>query len=158
MQKQAIIKYWNNVRALTLDLLDLFPEHEFGFRPKLEMRSVAEQFDHILAVELYIRNGLKTNIWDAKPATQLGHIEKKSLKTALVWEHENTADVLRMLPDGAFEQLYTAKFGSVTGEGLIYLAIDEEIHHRGNLYVYLRLLDIKPPQMVQKYSELFTED
>jgi uncharacterized damage-inducible protein DinB len=158
MKKGAIIKYWDNVRELTLKLLDLFPDDKFSFRPVSEIRSVAEQFEHILSVELYIREGLVSDMWSTVPTLGLGHADKATLRERLNGEHLVTSDVLRALPEDGFNRLYQAKFGPVSGEGLIYLAIDEEIHHRGNLYIYLRLLDIKPPQMVQKYSELFRED
>ena len=158
MRKSAIIKYWQNVRALTLAVLERFPDDRMSFRPADGVRTAAEQFDHILAVELYIRKGLTENIWGPTPTPGLGISAKSELLEKLAREHEETVRLLRMLPESAFEGYYQTKFGRLSGEGVIYLGIDEEIHHRGNLYVYLRLLGVIPPQMVQNYYQLFLEE
>ena len=158
MTKKEILKYWENVRMLTLKLLDRFPEQQFGFRPANNVRSVAELFDHVLAVELYARKGLIENVWGPVPTPGLGMTEKALLRDALSEEHAATIAMLRSLPEKSFSQLYNTPFGKLTGEGMIYLALDEEIHHRGNLYTYLRILGIEPPQMVQSYFEIFMEE
>jgi uncharacterized damage-inducible protein DinB len=158
MKKGAIIKYWDNVRRLTLDILEQFPNDKLSFRPIPTVRSAAEQFEHILAEEIYARNGLTLKLWE----TVLGPTEvctdKDALADMLRQEHEKTNNVLRMLPPEAFGVFHETPYGRMTTEAVIYLTIDEEIHHRGNLYVYLRLLNIVPPQMVQNYGELFMED
>ena len=158
MVKSALIKYWNNVRKLTLRLLDMFPEEQFEFRPVDGVRNVAELFDHILEVELYIRKGFLHGDWTRMPYFGPISSEKSVLRQHLVREHERTSEMLRELPEGRFIKIYETPFGKISGEGLIYVAIDEEIHHRGNLYTYLRILGIEPPQMVQNYYELFLED
>jgi uncharacterized damage-inducible protein DinB len=158
MTKNSIIKYWQNVRALTLDLLGKFPDDQMSYRPATGVRSVGAQFDHILAVELYIRKGITENIWGPTPTPGLGITQKTDLYGALGREHQETTSVLHMLPESAFEAIYQTKFGKVSGEGLVYLGIDEEIHHRGNLYVYLRMLGITAPQMVHNYYQLFMEE
>lgn len=158
MKKNSIIKYWGNVRALTLRLLELFPEDKMDFAPVAGIRTVAEQFDHILSVELYARKGLTDNAWGPVPTPGLGYKTKAALLEKLSGEHVETARMLRMLPELAFTGFYETRFGHLTGEGMLYLAVDEEIHHRGNLYIYLRILGLKPPQMIHNYYQLFLED
>jgi len=158
MTKSAIIKYWENVRKLTLKLFEMFPEDTFDFRPVETVRSVAEQFDHILVVELYTRIGIITGEWNMAPFSMERDIGRTNLRNKLYSEHKKTIGMLRLLPEGRFMRIYDTPFGELTGEAIIYEAIDEEIHHRGNLYVYLRILGIKPPPMVQNYGELLRED
>jgi uncharacterized damage-inducible protein DinB len=158
MDKSAIIKYWDNVRDLTIQVLELFPAEQMDFRPTSKVRKVAEQFDHILTVELHVRNGFMSNNWEPTPGPVLKQFDKSLLANMLRSEHEKTDLVLRALLPEAFTRLYNTSYGKISGEGFIYLTIDEEIHHRGNLYVYLRLLNIVPPEMVQNYGELFMED
>ncbi len=152
------MKYWDNVRKLTLHLLELFPEDQMTFRPTKDVRNVAEQFTHIVDVELYIRRGLVNQDWIYRSSPDFPILEKKSLYDRLYNEHQRTNDFLKMMPEGRFMKTYETKFGSISGEAIIYVAIDEEIHHRGNLYVYLRLLGIEPPQMIHHYNEIFKED
>ena len=158
MTKNAILKYWANVRKLTMRVFDLFPEDQFGFRPVESTRSVAEQFDHILVCELYARIGMLTGIWDIAPFKGDRDLSRSTLREKLYNENRKTLGLLRLLPEGQFIKIYNTPFGAISGETLIYETIDEEIHHRGNLYIYLRVLGIEPPQMVQDYGELFTED
>jgi uncharacterized damage-inducible protein DinB len=158
MVKSSIIKYWNNMRRLTLRSLDTFPDDKFEFRPVDGVRNVAELFDHMLEVELYIRKGLLHGDWIRLPYLGPVSSEKQVMRQHLVREHERTSEMLHELPEGRFMKLYETPFGRISGEGQIYVAIDEEIHHRGNLYTYLRILGIEPPQMVQNYYELFLED
>ena len=158
MVKASIIKYWNNVRKLTLRVRDLIPDNQFDFKPAAGVRSVAELFEHILDVELQIRKGFIHGDWVRFPYLGLISNEKCVLREHLAREHERTTEMLLELPEGRFIKLYRTPYGKITGEGLIYVAIDEEIHHRGNLYTYLRILGIEPPQMVQNYGELFLED
>ena len=156
MKKSEIVKYWRNVRALTLTLLDRFPPETFGYCPTPFVRSAAEQFEHIGAVEIYIRKGLVDNV--LIPVPEVGIKDKDTLRQFLIAEHAKTSRALAALPEDRLFGYYDTKFGRVTGEGLVLVAIDEEIHHRGNLYIYLRLLEIEPPQMVHKYGEIFAED
>jgi len=158
MTKNAVLKYWENVRKLTLKVFDLFPHDKFDYSPVDNVRSVAEQFDHILICELYARIGMLTGIWDMAPFSGERDLSRESLREKLYKENRKTLGLLRMLPEGQFIKIYNTPFGAVSGEAVIYETIDEEIHHRGNLYIYLRLLGIDPPQMVQNYGDLFMED
>jgi uncharacterized damage-inducible protein DinB len=158
MKKVEIAKYWGNVRALTLAVLDRFPGDKMEFRPIGGIRTVSEQCCHIAAVERYIRRGLTEGDWELA-AKQKGELPSKdAIRDTLLREHNETANVLRVLPDSLLEGFHQTKFGRLTGESIIYVGIDEEIHHRGNLYIYLRLLGIEPPQMIQNYYQLFLED
>jgi uncharacterized damage-inducible protein DinB len=158
MTKNEILKYWENVRKLTIRVFDQFPHDKFDFRPVDSVRSVAEQFDHILVVELYSRIGILTEVWDLSPFKGERDLSRENLREKLYNENKKTLGLLRMLPEGRFIKTYETPFGTISGEAAIYVALDEEIHHRGNLYTYLRLLGIEPPQMIQNYGELFMED
>jgi len=157
MQKNQIIRYWRNVRGLTIKLCELFPENQFDFRPIAAVRSVAEQFNHIVGVERYTLNGLTLGDWEFKGEQGLSN-EKSAIIELLKTENQKTAQLLSQLNESEFNKIHHTKFGDMSGEVVAYVAIDEEIHHRGNLYVYARMLNIEPPQMVQKYGEIFLED
>ena len=65
-----------------------------------------------------------------------------------LWDN-TTAEIDRMWPDippHRFQEVDTA-FGQWTmpGYAMVLYAIDNEIHHRGQGYVYLRSLGIEPP-------------
>ena len=157
MDKRNYLRYWHEVRQLTIKLLDEFPLDSFDFRPAPEIMTVSQLFRHILQVEIYIRDGFLTGEWKNPDDLGSNMFEKEMLKDRLRLENEKTARLLADVPEGQFLKIRETPFGKVSGELLIMVAIDEEIHHRGNLYTYLRCLDKIPPQMVQNYGDILKE-
>ena len=158
MTKSQVLKYWVNVRKLTMKIFDLFPENKFDFRPTVDVRTVAEQFDHILVCELFTRIGIITHDWSLAPFLGERDLSRRKLRNKLYEEHEKTIGMLKLLPEGQLMKVYDTPFGDITGEVAILVGIDEEIHHRANLYTYLRILGIEPPQMVHNYGNIFLEE
>jgi uncharacterized damage-inducible protein DinB len=157
VDKKIILRYWHNVRNLTLRLLDEFPADSFDFRPASEIMTVSQQFKHIVQVELYVRQGFLEGQWQQPTELSSNFFEKEMIRDKLKLEHRKTVSLLSEIPDGKFMQMRTTPFGEISGELLIQVAIDEEIHHRGNLYVYLRCLGKIPPQMIQNYGDILKE-
>ena len=65
----------------------------------------------------------------------------------------NLIDTLwAQIPPHRFQEIDTA-FGEYEGQvsGLILYWIDNEIHHRGQAYVYLRSLNIEPPAFWDRF-------
>lgn len=158
MDKKNYLKYWQVVRQMTIRLLDEFPADSFDYRPATEVMTVSQLFKHILSVEVYIREGFLTKEWKDPGTIGSNMFEKEMLKDRLRLENEKTTKLLSELPEGYFLKKRETPFGNVTGEILILAAIDEEIHHRGNLYTYLRCLEITPPQMRQNYNDILKEN
>ncbi len=157
MDKTNYLKYWQIVRLMTIKLLDEFPADSFDYRPAPEIMTVSQIFKHVLQVEVYIREGFLTKEWKDPETISSNMFEKEMLKDRLKLENEKTVKLLAELPEGYFLKKRETPFGNLTGELIIMVAIDEEIHHRGNLYTYLRCLGITPPQMIQKYVEILKE-
>jgi uncharacterized damage-inducible protein DinB len=73
-----------------------------------------------------------------------------STREALLREWDETTDLINTLwpriPPERFREVDTA-FGMYEGViyGLLLYWIDNEIHHRGQGYVYLRALGVEPP-------------
>jgi uncharacterized damage-inducible protein DinB len=158
MDKESLLRYWHNVRQLTIRLIDEFPANSFDYRPAPEIRTVSQQFKHILMVELYIRQGFLSDTWQDPEEIGGNMFEKEMLKEKLKIENEKTIQLLSDTPAGKFLKVRKTPFGNLSGEILLQVAIDEEIHHRGNLYTYLRCLGKIPPQMIQNYGDILKEN
>jgi len=158
MNKQTFVRYWRQVRRLTIKLLDEFPPDSFDFRPAPEIMTVSQLFKHILQVEIYIREGFLTGKWEIPEELGNNIFEKEMLKDKLTIESRKTIQLLSEVPEGKFMKIIKTPYGNLSGEILLQVAVDEEIHHRGNLYTYLRCLDKTPPQMIQYYGEILKED
>ena len=81
-------------------------------------------------------------------------MERKEAPTTRAGAHERwDADTKQIealwpqIPEGRFQETATA-FGQWTMPvwGLLWYIIDNEIHHRGQGFVYLRALGVEPPQ------------
>jgi len=157
MDKSNFLRYWHNVRQLTVKLIDEFPADSFDFRPAPEIMTVYQLFKHIIQVEMYIREGFLTGKWEVLDTVGSNMFVKDLLKERLISENQKTIRLLSELPEGKFLKIRETPLGNVSGEILLLVAIDEEIHHRGNLCTYLRCLGKVPPRMVQNYSEILKE-
>ncbi|MCD6163543.1 MAG: DinB family protein [candidate division Zixibacteria bacterium] len=158
MNKQPLLRYWRVVRRLTIRLLEEFPPDSFDFRPAPEIMTVSQLFKHILQVEIYIRDGFLAGKWEIPEEPSSNIFEKEMLKDKLAIESKRTLQLLSEVPEGRFMKIIKTPYGNLSGEILLQVAVDEEIHHRGNLYTYLRCLGKTPPQMIQHYDEILMED
>jgi uncharacterized damage-inducible protein DinB len=148
---EQLLNHWQGHRGLTRRVIEAFPEKElfeFGIGG---MRNFA-----ILAMEMVdLANpgieGLVSGEWkqmDNLPhATGEGMPESKEELLAL-WD-ETTDKMNRLWPQLSPERFNesTKAFNMYDGTVIstILYFIDNEIHHRGQGYVYLRALGIEPP-------------
>ena len=141
---QALYEHWKGHRRLTRRVIEAFPERELfecsvgGMRP---FATLAMEFIRMAAP---IAQGVATGSWGG------GDMPEPKTKAELLtlWD-EATAELDRIvptIPPHRFQEVDTA-FGQWTGPGVWHLlyAIDNEIHHRGQGYAYLRALGIEPP-------------
>lgn len=145
----TLLKNWQGHRRLTRRTIEAFPEDKLfqfsvgGMRPFAEM---ALEFIH-LAVPIV--NGVATGKWEefkgAKPGTKAELLG--------VWDAQTTEldKKFKTIPEHRFSEVDKA-FGKWEASGLaiIQYAIDNEIHHRGQGYVYLRALGIEPPHFWER--------
>lgn len=142
-------QHWQGHRRLTRRVIDAFPDDQLfrfsvgGMRPfgvlALEMVGMAAP----------IVRGLVGDAWDA-----LGdRSERPKADLLRLWDEstEQIDTLWPQIPPGRFQETMTA-FGQWTmpGYGLVLYAIDNEIHHRGQGYVYLRALEVEPPPFYER--------
>jgi len=93
--------------------------------------------------------GIVTGEWDQS----LTREERPRKELLRLWD-ESTTKINALwpkLPLERFQQTMTA-FGQYPGRvhELLFYVIDNEIHHRGEGYVYLRALGIAPPPFYER--------
>ncbi|HEY7877942.1 MAG TPA: DinB family protein [Gemmatimonadaceae bacterium] len=144
-----LLKHWQGHRRLTRRTIDAFPDDKLftfsvgGMRPfgelALEMLTMAEPMLH----------GLVTGEWDLSMSRDV------SPKAEILrrWD-KGTAHINALwsqIPPGRFQETVTAfgRYKDLVCNLLLYV-IDNEIHHRGQGYVYLRALGIEPPPFYER--------
>jgi uncharacterized damage-inducible protein DinB len=140
---EALLEHWQGHRRVTRRIIEAFPEKELFEYSIGGMRPFAVLATEMLKMAVPIARGVATGAWtgeDPEPKTRAEILK--------LWD-ESTAELDRVwktIPPHRFQEVDTA-FGAWTGTGIwmILYAIDNEIHHRGQGYVYLRALGIEPP-------------
>ncbi len=141
-----LLDHWQGHRRLTRRLIESFPEKELFSYSIGGMRPFAELVIEMLDMTVPGINGVLTGKWQAfgdgntKPATKeelLVQWDDATEKLNAVWPQ---------IPASRFRENDVA-FGQYEGliHSFIFYFIDNEIHHRGQGYVYLRSLGIEPP-------------
>jgi hypothetical protein len=141
-----LLKHWQGHRALTRRVIEAFPEDKLFEFSIGGMRPFAEMAWEFIRMAVPIADGVATAKWaefnaaGAKPATK-----SELLK---LWDAQTVElnEKFALIPPHRFSEVDKA-FGQWEGSGIhvIQYAIDNEIHHRGQGYVYLRALGIEPP-------------
>ena len=143
---EELVAHWNGHRGLTRKLIEAFPEKEFfeysigGMRPAAQM--VQEMLD--------VSGGGIREMVGGDAGEIAGHAVKAKTKEEMlaIWD-KNTAELLENLAKIPLEKFHERilSFGQYEGTiwGNIFYFIDNEIHHRGQAYVYLRSLGVEPP-------------
>ncbi len=140
----ALLEHWQGHRRLTRRVIELFPDDQLFTFSIGGMRTFGEMANEFLSMAGPMAHGLATLEWGGYAPT------KASSKADILrlWD-ESTAKIDEFFAQIPVERFYESltSFGQYTGPGhwQVLYVVDNEIHHRGQGYVYLRALGIEPP-------------
>lgn len=145
----ALLKHWQGHRRLTRRLIEAFPEDQLFTFSIGGMRTFGEMALEMLAMAEPMARGVATGDWntsferDARPKEEI--LRRWDESTAQIDE------LWKQIPAERFQEQMTA-FGQYPGiaHDLLLYVIDNEVHHRGQGYVYLRALGIDPPPFYER--------
>ena len=148
---EELREHWEGHRRLTRRTIAAFPDEElFGYRVE-PMRSFGEMVGEALEVTPLLR-GIARGEWEWR--TKYGPLSSKAELLAAwddslraireYWQELTPEKLARVEPDHFF--------GGPAQSNLSRLRyqVDNEIHHRGQGYVYLRLLGVEPPPFYER--------
>jgi len=144
---EELLNHWQGHRRVTRRVLEAFPEDQLFTYSVGGMRPFAELISEMLSMSVPSVKGILTGQWE-----QFDNDLKERLKTRQdllnAWDEatEQLNALWPQIPTERFRDVELA-FGLYEGTNysLILYVIDNEIHHRGQGYVYLRSLGIEPP-------------
>ena len=141
---EALLAHYQGHRRVTRRMIEAYPEGELFTFTLGGMRPFGAMVLELLAMGAPTVKGLATGEWDAyspkEQATKAELLEWWDLSTQQIDAQWPTIPVER------FQETVTA-FGMYTAPAhdIMLYVIDNEIHHRGQGYVYLRALGVEPP-------------
>lgn len=137
-------KHWQEHRALTRRMIEAYPDDQLNTFALGGMRPFGKLVQEMTAMSVNTLTGVATGTWtiafDETPADKASLLAQWDAQTAQI-------DALwpQVRPE-AWQEVMDC-FGYFQGPAINILlyVIDNEIHHRGQGYVYLRALGLEPP-------------
>ena len=121
-----------------------FPESSLEFRPHPRSRTVIEQFEHQVQSEgrwMSAMLGIDTGDPNPQQRTQQGFIDKYREDAG------QRLKILRTKPEEWFREVVTFFDVPRSRAWVLTRRINHATHHRGQLVVYLRLLEVPVPSV-----------
>jgi uncharacterized damage-inducible protein DinB len=146
LDSKALLNHWQGHRRLTRRVIEAFPEDKLFTFAVGGMRPFSEMVKEFLKMTEPIAHGVATGQWKEYS----GDLNSARTKADLLrlWDEatEKLNAIWPTIPAHRFAEVDKA-FGQWENSGIntILYGIDNEIHHRGQGYVYLRALGVEPP-------------
>jgi uncharacterized damage-inducible protein DinB len=149
MTSQQYLEHWQGHRALTRRVIDAFSEDQLFNYSIGGMRTFSALAMEFIGMAVPTLEGVITGKWaqyaGAKATTKADLLRQ--------WDDATTRinELFPQIPAARFQEVDTA-FGQwkmAIYDLLLYIR-DNEIHHRGQGYVYLRALGVEPPHFWER--------
>jgi uncharacterized damage-inducible protein DinB len=150
----AFLDHWQGHRRLTRRVIEAFPERDLFHFTIGGMRPFAAMAFELVEIAAGGVRGIATGNWTggfrhhvegALPPTREALLREWDETTAVIDE------IWPTIAPGRFQETDRA-FGEYDGRVYEFLNyfVDNEVHHRGQGYVYLRALGIEPPGFYER--------
>lgn len=146
LKHAELLEHWQGHRSLTRKVIEAFPEQELFTYSLGGMRPFADMVVEFLSMGAPGLKGIVNNQWEDFKE-QVDH-QKSKARLLEYWDQATREinEYWQQIPEERFQENILA-FNQYEGSVIstIFYFIDNEIHHRGQGYVYLRTLKIEPP-------------
>lgn len=143
---EQLLGYWQGHRRLMRHTIEAFPnDTAFTTFSVGGMRPFAKLVNEFFSMSVPTLVGIISGEWimgqHAPPTTREEALKRWDADTAQI------DSLWPRIPEGRLQETDTTFSGYETRvNDLLFYVIDNEVHHRGQGYVYLRALSVVPPQ------------
>lgn len=151
----SFLEYWSSIRGRTSRVVRAIPPDRLEWTYREGKFTLGDLVRHLAALERYM---FAENV-SGRPSRYPGHGEALASGYASVLEyfdrmHQETVDILRALPDSRLHEPCETPGGArLAVWKWLRAMIEHEVHHRGQIYLYLGLLDVETPPLYGLTSE-----
>ena len=146
---EALLEHWQGHRALTRRVIDAFPDDKLFSFSVGGMRTFGQLASEMLNMAVPMVRGVATGQWEPFSSKEIA----TKADILRLWDDstEQMNALWKQIPPERFQEHMVA-FGQYPGKVyyLLLYVIDNEVHHRGQGYVYLRALGITPPPFYER--------
>jgi uncharacterized damage-inducible protein DinB len=151
----AFLDYYEKIRQRTLRVVRCVPSDKIEWRPAPGKFSIGDLIRHIAAIERYL---YAENV-KGKPSRYGGHgIEVangyEAILKFLESTHQESMEIFASLTNEDLQKKCTNPDGtSITIWKWLRAMVEHEVHHRGQIYLYLAMLNVATPPLFGLTSE-----
>jgi uncharacterized damage-inducible protein DinB len=151
MWKDEFLRVWEQEYQTTLKVLKAYPEDKSDLRPHEKLRTARELAWGVTNSETWMVNGILTGKFHAGEAINppssmheiVSNFEKAHSEAMTKVRRMNETDLNKMV------NFFVAprKMGDVKATDLLGMMVMDQVHHRGQMSVYLRIAGGKVPSI-----------
>jgi uncharacterized damage-inducible protein DinB len=137
---------------ITRKMLKIVPEDQYDWKPHTKSMSIRQLATHIAELPGWIPLGINTEVLDfAAGEYKPTHVEdNKALLKAFEENQKQALESLAKTNDEFLQNPWTMRNGeevymTISKQDVIRMAVSQTIHHRAQMGVFLRLLNIPIP-------------
>ena len=146
--RSAFLEKWRNSSKYLLEIAESVPETSLEFRPTERQMSVKEQLLHIRANMLWLGSTYFNASSAELPESKINPDSKEELIKALNESFECVGGLVKNTDDQTLKEEVEFFAGPKSRLQILNLLQDHVTHHRGQLIVYLNLMEIAPPRYI----------
>ncbi len=152
---QPFLSYYENIRARTRRVVNCIPRDRIDWIYKEGKFTLGDLVRHIAAIERYM---YAENV-QMKPSLYPGHGKELADGYDEVIEffdrtHKESVEIFsRLTDDDLHKRCVTPGGAEISIRKWLRALVEHEVHHRGQIYLYLAMLDIATPPIYGLTSE-----
>ncbi|MFB3894780.1 MAG: DinB family protein [bacterium] len=150
---QEIQNYIARVEAFfkgVVKVAESMDEKDYDFKPTPEIFSFKELLFHIIGAEAGFTDLIKTGTWPRNKYPAENYKTKQEIIDLLKTAHKQSIATLEEISEEQLNKMIKTPWGvEMTTSMLMWGMRDHMIHHRAQLFVYIRLKGIKPPPFAE---------
>lgn len=149
-EKNMFINRWETFYKGLGKLAELMDEKDYDFKPTPEIFSFKELLFHIINSEVSFTDMIQNGTWTRNKYPAENYKIKQDIVDLLKKVHSQSLKIIQEMTDDQMKKVIKTPWGvELTAIGLLWGMRDHMIHHRGQLFIYVRLKGIKPPPFVE---------
>ena len=148
-QVSPLINNWNRVHQQTVRLMATAPSEKFDWKTCDSAMTLGELMNHLYLAEAGLIQAALTGKFSTAGGPEAKSTTEDVVAAFEKSHEEQVAQVASLTPDQLLEEVmpFGEKYGPMTRKSLLHMMSEHEVHHRGQLYVYLRMLGVEVPSL-----------
>jgi uncharacterized damage-inducible protein DinB len=143
-----LLEHIDRYRAVTLQALDLVEADRLEWRPGPDYYSLCQQFIHIAQAEDFHGHGLFEDDWSVDRVRLPKECwDRERIRSFFEGVRQFTRSRIEALTSKDFDRVLNIPGtpGEWTVRSWLWFILEHELHHKGQIWLYLRQMKITPP-------------